>query len=422
MIRTVADLLRAVGEKERVRLDEEGIKHGPTIGDMYEGLTREILEKSLPVEGVTVSKGFLLNGKGERSQQQDCIIAIGEGRNIPHTESYEHRFRDAVAVVEVKKTLHAADVADSHDKLRSVMSVFEPPQIRVGIVRDIWRTMIRTEYPARAELEKLPLWQQMVFHIIRVEAASPSRIAFGYHGYKKESSFRKAVVEYLAEHVGELGFGPSSLPSLVVSGDHYIMKTDGIPYAVPCEGREWPLLLSNKGNPVLPMLEQIWTRLSLRFDIPAHLFGHDLLLESGNPLLFTKYVEATDGKKGWQSRYVEMSDERLREEAPHAEWEPVSLDNAEFVVVNALCRQREVRLDESDLVKFLASRGVTPGALASSLREKGLAYEKDGVLRLLTDECAVVIHPEKGYVAGENKDGKMTRWLEKWFEARKAKG
>ena len=55
MIHTVADLLFSVAQRERDALDRLDIKHGPTIGDMYEGLTKNLLDKSLPVGGVSVS-------------------------------------------------------------------------------------------------------------------------------------------------------------------------------------------------------------------------------------------------------------------------------------------------------------------------------------------------------------------------------
>ena len=47
MIKTIADLLRELMVKEAAELDEEPVKHGPTIGAMYEGLARDILDTTL---------------------------------------------------------------------------------------------------------------------------------------------------------------------------------------------------------------------------------------------------------------------------------------------------------------------------------------------------------------------------------------
>ena len=46
-INSLADLLNAFAHSENERLKQKDIKHGPTIGRMYEGLTSEILNASL---------------------------------------------------------------------------------------------------------------------------------------------------------------------------------------------------------------------------------------------------------------------------------------------------------------------------------------------------------------------------------------
>jgi hypothetical protein len=49
MIRTLADLLNALISKETARLEEcsSELSHAGLIGDMYEGLTKDILNRSL---------------------------------------------------------------------------------------------------------------------------------------------------------------------------------------------------------------------------------------------------------------------------------------------------------------------------------------------------------------------------------------
>jgi hypothetical protein len=42
VIKTAADLLKAFTDAERAKLDGEELTHGPTIGAMYECLTKEI--------------------------------------------------------------------------------------------------------------------------------------------------------------------------------------------------------------------------------------------------------------------------------------------------------------------------------------------------------------------------------------------
>ena len=47
MIHDIANLLRAFAEKEVEALEEAGIKHAPTIGEMYDGLTADILGRTI---------------------------------------------------------------------------------------------------------------------------------------------------------------------------------------------------------------------------------------------------------------------------------------------------------------------------------------------------------------------------------------
>ena len=48
MINSIATLLRQLQAKEAAKLDEQGITHAPTIGAMYEGLTRDLLDRACP--------------------------------------------------------------------------------------------------------------------------------------------------------------------------------------------------------------------------------------------------------------------------------------------------------------------------------------------------------------------------------------
>jgi len=78
MIRTVAELLRALQEAEIRQIQKAGIRHAPTIGEMYEGLTSSILDKTIPSEaGLRVVSGFVENGSGMQSGQIDCMLVFG---------------------------------------------------------------------------------------------------------------------------------------------------------------------------------------------------------------------------------------------------------------------------------------------------------------------------------------------------------
>ncbi|WP_371800834.1 MULTISPECIES: DUF6602 domain-containing protein [unclassified Streptomyces] len=112
MIRTVADLLSGIIRDELPKLDDAPVKHAPTIGDMYEGLSSDVLNRALPDGlGLRVVSGFARDGHGRLSGQLDCMVVRGEGERLPYTDSYVWHVRDIVAVIEVKKNLHSAELA-----------------------------------------------------------------------------------------------------------------------------------------------------------------------------------------------------------------------------------------------------------------------------------------------------------------------
>ena len=119
MIETIAQLLKAFSDHERAQLDAQRIEHGPTIGAMYEGLTRDILDRAIPPQlDLRVISGFAYF-KDQLSGELDCMLVRGEGEQIPYTDKYRWHISNVIAVLEVKKTLTADDLADSYNHLRS---------------------------------------------------------------------------------------------------------------------------------------------------------------------------------------------------------------------------------------------------------------------------------------------------------------
>jgi len=71
MIKTIGNLLESIIELEKAKLSEYGIlKHPGIIGEMYEGLSQEIVAHSLlPVADLRVVKGKIRNSKGDLSSR-----------------------------------------------------------------------------------------------------------------------------------------------------------------------------------------------------------------------------------------------------------------------------------------------------------------------------------------------------------------
>src|SRR3990172_12467034 len=123
MISTVADLLDALKNQEAKLLDEQKITHAPTIGSMYEGLTKSILERALPSKlELRVVSGFITNESGRISKQIDCMLVDGIGEKIPYTDNYRYDIENVIAVIEVKKNLYSDELDSAYKNLASSLS------------------------------------------------------------------------------------------------------------------------------------------------------------------------------------------------------------------------------------------------------------------------------------------------------------
>ena len=119
MIRSISDLLKSFIDQEIKKLDEFDLKHGPTIGKMYEGLTSDILNKTVPEKlNLKTTTGVIYDDTGLMTGEIDCMLVRGEGLKIPYTESYKWHIKDVIVVFEVKKTLYSAELKDSFNHLK----------------------------------------------------------------------------------------------------------------------------------------------------------------------------------------------------------------------------------------------------------------------------------------------------------------
>src|SRR5438105_1073518 len=126
MISTLANLLQGIREAEAKKLGDIDIRHGPTIGDMYEGLTRDILDRAIPPSlDLQLVEGFVEGVNGEQSNQTDIMLVKGKGRPVPYTDSMIWDIRNVLAVIEVKKTLYGDDLADAFGKMWRIAALLK---------------------------------------------------------------------------------------------------------------------------------------------------------------------------------------------------------------------------------------------------------------------------------------------------------
>ena len=122
LITSVADLLRELMVKEAARLDRETITHAPTIGAMYEGLTRDILDRAIPASlDLRIVDGFIGGIDGALSPQTDAMLVTGTGRALPYSDSFVWPIGQVIAVLEIKKNLFGSELKDAFVKMQTVM-------------------------------------------------------------------------------------------------------------------------------------------------------------------------------------------------------------------------------------------------------------------------------------------------------------
>jgi hypothetical protein len=125
MIRSISELLKSFIDEESKKLDEFELKHGPTIGEMYEGLASDVLIKTIPEElNLKTTTGVIYDNTGLMTGEIDCMLVRGEGIQIPYTNSYKWHIKDVIAVLEVKKTLYSAELKDSFTHLKEVLDSY----------------------------------------------------------------------------------------------------------------------------------------------------------------------------------------------------------------------------------------------------------------------------------------------------------
>jgi hypothetical protein len=424
MIRTIADLLLQLKERESLKLESAGIKHAPTIGDMYEGLSRHLLGLALPgTPGLQLSSGFIVDDLGRISGQIDCMIVRGEGTKIPYTNDFKWHVKDVIAVIEIKKSLYGRDLADAFDHLHDVH------EIEFGYLQARWQkgdtANVSQAVKAFAELtgtggprnnqeiSSMDPRMRLVFQTLAHEQLQAIRIIFGFGGYQSQRNFRKAVADIIEKQVGVPGRGVLAFPQLITSGRYSLVKTNGMPFSTSMIDGKWPFCSSSSANPILLMLEYIWTRLEREYQTSAP-WGEDLENVELRSFLFAS-PEQQGEITGWKFTITEETGHEP-DGSGYADWEPARITSAQFIAIQRLCDGRPVRLDDTEMIEYLRASGIDADDFRESLLKTGLVALRGEELQLITEECQCIILPNGEFIAGENNTGRLTRWLERWLE------
>lgn len=387
MITSLAEFLDQLQKKETAILAEQSVTHGPTIGDMYEGLTRELLERVIPEElNVRLVDGFVIGVDGKHSHQTDAMLVMGEkGQRIPKTNQWIWPIEDVLAVFEVKKNLFGNQLVDSIEKMRVVslqqkeLMASERKQVRLGPSQDAFARLMG-RFPSAGELEDFQGAGGEILRTIAHEQLAPVRIVFGYEGYAAETGLRKGFLDALRGAPGGVA-GPAVLPNLIICRRNAILKMNGHPFISPIgEDGRWNLFGSTRTTPFALLLELIWTRLGNEFNAQFPV-DDSLVKEVIAPLLAGEVV--TDGSvRGWMFHYSTLSKEQLAH-TPADRWEPVAITPEEYVIFGMAMNLGGLDLNDQSLQE---------GAAQSRLDLKAFA-ERLVAARLFSWVAIDVAHP-----------------------------
>jgi hypothetical protein len=425
MINTIAELLLKLKEIEKEEIDKLGIKHTPTIGNMYEGLTSHILDKSIPtgLELYIVRNSFIRKEDDSLSAEMDVMLITGKGTALPHSQDqYIVDFNQVILVIQSKKKINRQHLGEAYENLKNVYNSAygdKIPNYAGRILRDAYRGITGEDIIDGGKIRKYfdTTTKEQLFHILKLESFIPPRIVFGYEGYTTEAGLRKGFIDFMQENISSVdeikyGFGPANFPSLIINGQFSLIKNNGMPYVGKIDEKGWPVYSTSNQNPLMYFLEILWTRLDYMFKIDSLLFGEDLAIDESHPFIHTNAVYV-GGRMGWNMSITDIPKKILKEELIPVEWEPVKITEEQHLLIAYLCKHDKLLLTKINQLLLKHGFDEMGKDFVDNLIGTGLVcIDGRKHLKLLTDECRCIMLKDGTYAA-DDKSGRLTRWAEK---------
>ncbi len=283
---------------------------------------------------------------------------------------------------------------------------------------------------------KVPVWKKQIGFALYHESLLPIRIVMGYHGFASENSFREAFMKFLEGQIGYKGFGPTNFPNLMICGSYSLIKLNFMPYGIRVSDRQsiykwfslfdidtidlpisgenmWPLYASYPENPILLLLELIWTRLEYSQNI--QISEYDLGMEIVRPLLLAKAIEK-DNEIGWHYEYVPFFDKQLTRLPTLLNWKPFELNDDQSLLILYLIDTENsgltgLEIKDPELLKLFGSNKDRLDEAIESITQIGLVILEDTRLKLTTRHLKVAVLPSRKIFAGDDNEGMFTRWI-----------
>lgn len=428
MIETVSQFLEEFknkGLKHIIKQDSD-INHPVTIGNMFEGLTSELLNRAI-FKGLDlriVQNSFIYNQRGNLSKEMDCMIVTGTGQRIAFTDQYKYPIKNVIAVVQVKKQLYKDSIDDAHQNLKSVIDTAEPRDGEAymrKIQYDSYKGLVNKILPREEQLNSLPWREQNMYHYLLMQAFWPLRILIGYNSYKSEYSLRKKFVDHLEKVTSKgpaRGYSPIGFPDLMICGDFSIIKNIGMPFVYPLNIRNeyyWNILLSGNEKPMLYLLEFIWTRLCYKFSLGSQIFGENSNYSLLHPFIMCKERKIDPENYGWEYKYHAINHKDLCAPLTSQEWQPIEIDTFQQAILHRLFEEGRIKCND-ELDDYFHNFNLSLDVLIKDWTTNKIAYRVDNEIILLMDEPLIISTPDGKVYLGENKSGQMGRWIEQMMK------
>ncbi|WP_432464070.1 DUF6602 domain-containing protein [Agarivorans sp. QJM3NY_33] len=352
MIIKASQLLELFIQEETTKLKGFDMPHMPTLGSAYEEVTKQGIDQAfiLPQNlNLQVVSGFISVGGEMLPEQIDCMLVHGDGVRYGLTDEYIYEIENILCIFEVKKTLRKKDYIDAFEHLGGIRKRFsehfenklrtENYEPDISIARKHFSQITGKIAPEKyLDIHHLSKSDGILFYALVQESLAPVSIIHGYEGYKSENGLRTAFINILEEKGkdGGQGLGVPSLPTLVTSNEYCIVKGNGIPFTVIKDQDSWVISFSTRHNPAKMILELIWSKIAIFFDVKMP-WDDGLHMDNIQPLLLAIPKEIED-RAGWLYKTIEMKEKDLIRNNDNV-WAPYTIGTAEMSAINIMAMQ-----------------------------------------------------------------------------------
>ncbi|WP_292950254.1 hypothetical protein, partial [Neptuniibacter sp. UBA847] len=344
------------------------------------------------------------------------------------TDSYKYHVKNVIAVFEVKKNLYSADLKDSYYKLRQVIESYsqylfesddssKKKQINLSPAYHNFSSITGITAPEYHLRETLSQESLLLYTTLIIEQLSPVRIVLGYNGFKSEYSLREGFYKFLEKEITKTGsgqgFGVPTFPSLVVCDNYSLVKGNGLPYKTLMRDGYWDCLMSTTASPVLILLELIYTKLSLNYDI-GDPWGLDDEVENLN-----EFLRAKPHAKGWEVKYEMRSDEVLKSRIVFHAWEPIELSEVQNNCLTMINLTGGISTNSPAFMQLVSDADVEVQDFIQELISTGIfSYSADTQEITKTQEhCNVCVMPDGKVFVGLGNRERFENWISEYSRA-----